>query len=165
MRMIEPVEIEFRHEMASTRKVLGRTPEAHFAWKPHARSMSLDILAGHIAEIPGWVCEVFGTDEMVFDMATYGPFQPASSMELLSVFDANVSRAAEAMKGRSDALLAAPWRMTVGERVLFELPRIIVIRSMVLNHLIHHRGQLSVYLRLKDIPLPALYGPSADETG
>ena len=163
MKIIEPIQLEFSHETALTRKMLGRAPEAHFAWKPHTKSMTLGRLAGHIAEIPGWVSHILTTEEMVIDMDKYKPFEPATLSDLLKVFDANVASAAECMKGRSDAILNATWRLKVGDRVVFELPRVAVIRLMVLNHMIHHRGQLSVYLRLRDVPVPATYGPSADE--
>ena len=155
---------EYDHEMGTTRRLLERTPEAEFAWKPHDRSMTLGQLAGHIANIPHWCDAVLR--HSVFDVATAGdtrPKQPASVAELLSEFDRKVKAAREGLAAAGDSEMLAPWTFKQGDREIFTMPRVAAIRSFVMNHLIHHRGQLSVYLRLKDVPLPSIYGPTADE--
>jgi uncharacterized damage-inducible protein DinB len=155
---------EYDHEMGTTRRLLERTPEAEFAWKPHDRSMTLGQLAGHIATIPHWCDAVLR--HTVFDIATAGdtrPKQPASVAELLAEFDRKVKAAREGLAAAGDSEMLAPWTFKQGDREIFTMPRVAAIRSFVMNHLIHHRGQLSVYLRLKDVPLPSIYGPTADE--
>jgi uncharacterized damage-inducible protein DinB len=155
---------EYDHEMGTTRRLLERTPEAEFAWKPHDRSMTLGQLAGHIATIPHWCDAVLR--HTVFDVAAAGdtrPKQPASVAELLAEFDRKVKAAREGLAAAGDSEMLAPWTFKQGDREIFTMPRVAAIRSFVMNHLIHHRGQLSVYLRLKDVPLPSIYGPTADE--
>ena len=156
---------EFDAEMANTRKALERIP-ADFGWKPHEKSMSLGRLATHIGEIPHWCGVTIDTAEL--DLAPPGapPYQPRSTStrdEVLAMFDKNVADARKSLAGASDQHLAASWSLLMTGKTLFSMPRIAVIRNMVINHLIHHRGQLTVYLRLLGIPVPALYGPSADE--
>lgn len=155
---------EYDHEMATTRRLLDRVPEAEFAWRPHERSMSLGELSGHLANIPMWCSAVL--DAPQFDLATL-PAQrgqvPSSRTALLKDFDTRVSAARASLVERTDAELLTPWTLRHGTREIFTLPRISAIRSFVMNHSIHHRGQLSVYLRLKNIPVPAMYGPTADE--
>ena len=156
---------EFDHEMATTRRLLERVPEAEFAWKPHARSMALGQLAGHIANLPQWCSATLATT--VFDLdalpVATGPQLPASRAALIEEFDAKVSAARNQLTSTTDAEFMTPWTLKKGGQEVFTLPRISAIRSFVMNHLIHHRGQLSVYLRLKDVPLPSIYGPTADE--
>jgi uncharacterized damage-inducible protein DinB len=156
---------EFDHEMATTRRLLERVPEAEFAWKPHARSMALGQLAGHIANIPYWCSATLSTT--VFDLDALPnatrPQLPASRAALVEEFDAKVSAARTKLTSTTDAEFMTPWTLKKGGEEVFTLPRISAIRSFVMNHLIHHRGQLSVYLRLKDVPLPSIYGPTADE--
>ena len=156
---------EFDHEMATTRRLLERVPEAEFAWKPHARSMALGQLAGHIANLPHWCSATLSTT--VFDLdalpVATRPQLPASRAALLEEFDAKVSAARNQLTSTTDAEFMAPWTLKKSGQEVFTLPRISAIRSFVMNHLIHHRGQLSVYLRLKDVPLPSIYGPTADE--
>jgi uncharacterized damage-inducible protein DinB len=156
---------EYDHEMGTTRRLLERTPEAEFAWKPHEKSMSLGQLAGHIANIPHW-CDAI-LKRSVFDVATAGddarPRQPVSVTALLSEFDQKVAAARAALSVVGDSEMLAPWTFKHGDREIFTMPRVAAIRSFIMNHLIHHRGQFSVYLRLKNIPLPAIYGPTADE--
>jgi uncharacterized damage-inducible protein DinB len=156
---------EFDHEIATTRALLERVPEAHAAWKPHARSMSLGDLAVHISMLPRLGAVTMAQDE--FDLNPPGgpgyqtpPF--ASTAALLEAFDENVRTGREAIAGASDAQMTATWTLKNAGATIFSLPRVAVFRSMVMNHLIHHRGQLSVYLRLRDVPLPSIYGPSAD---
>ena len=163
MRMIEPMLMELDHEAKTARRLLERVPAAHLAWAPHPKSMTLGRLAMHIAEIPGWVSAIIQKDE--FDVAT-GDRKPASATsvdDLLRMFDENVGKAQKAMQALSDDQLRGSWRLLKGGQVIFAMPRIGVLRAMLLNHFIHHRGQLSVYLRLKDVPLPSIYGPTADE--
>ena len=156
---------EFDHEMANTRKVLERVPEVHLTWKPHEKSMSLGDLATHVASIPGWTTMTL--NEEFLDMAAPGapgvPPPAASRVALLALFDKGVSEARTALAGAGDACLLGQWSLRKGAQTVFTMPRLAVLRSFILNHGIHHRGQLEVYLRLKDVPLPAIYGPSADE--
>lgn len=156
---------EFDHEMATTRRLLARVPDAELGWKPHDRSMRLGELATHIANIPNWCTAV--VEHPLFDIAASGddlkPTVPAAMAELLTRFDAAVAGGRAALAGASDAALLGPWTLKHGAQEIFTMPRVSAIRSFVMNHLIHHRGQLSVYLRLKDVPLPSIYGPTADE--
>jgi uncharacterized damage-inducible protein DinB len=165
MPMSQALLPEYDHEMANTRKALERVPEDKFGWKPHQKSMSLGRLATHLAELTGMVPTALASES--FDFAppgsSYQPKTAASRAELLELFDKNVATARAAIGSASDAQLMAPWTLLIGGKALFTLPRIAVLRSMVMNHMIHHRGQLAVYLRLNDLPVPALYGPSADE--
>lgn len=157
---------EYDHEMATTRKVLERVPMAEAQWKPHAKSMTMETLARHIAEIPGWVGNIIGTSSV--DMAADQEREETSyttSGELLAAFDQNVAKARAAIGSKSDAEMMETWTLKKGEQVLLSMPKVGVLRSFLLNHLIHHRGQMSVYIRLKDIPVPSIYGPSADESG
>ena len=155
---------EFDHEMGTTRRLLERTPEAEFAWKPHDKSFSLGQLAGHIANIPHW-CDAI-LQNTVFDVATVNdtrPTAPQSIASLLEQFDKTVAAARAGLVSTGDAEMLTPWTFKNGDHVVFTMPRIAAIRSFIMNHLIHHRGQLSVYLRLKNVPLPSIYGPTADE--
>ena len=156
---------EFDHEMATTRRLLERLPEAEFAWKPHDRSMALGQLAGHIANLPQWCSATLAST--VFDLdalpADARPQLPASRAAVLEEFDGKVAAARGQLTSTTDAEFMTPWTLKKGGQEVFTLPRISAIRSFVMNHLIHHRGQLSVYLRLKDVPLPSIYGPTADE--
>lgn len=163
MSMIGPVIMELQHEAGNTRRVLERIPEDRFDWQPHPKSMSFGRLASHVAEIPGCMIPTLDLDEFVMKMSDFKPVVAASRAELLALHDGCVAKAVESMQGRSDAHLLATWRMVMDGKTALELPRIGVIRGMILNHIVHHRGQLTVYLRLNDVPLPGLYGPSADE--
>jgi uncharacterized damage-inducible protein DinB len=156
---------EFDHEMATTRRLLERVPEAEFAWKPHDRSMALGQLAGHIVNLPQWcsatlASTVFELDTMPVDPR---PKLPASRAALIEEFDAKVTVARNQLVATTDAEFMTPWTLKKGGQEIFTLPRLSAIRSFVMNHLIHHRGQLTVYLRLKNVPLPPIYGPTADE--
>jgi uncharacterized damage-inducible protein DinB len=153
---------EFDHEMANTRKTLERIPEGRLDFKPHERSWSLRELGGHLAQLPKWLVLTLGTTEL--DISE--PFEQPTiegREDILSTFDASVSEARAALEGATGEDLMVTWSLKAEGEVVFALPRAGVIRSFVLNHGIHHRGQLTVYLRLVGAPLPALYGPSADE--
>ena len=153
---------EFDHEMGTTRRLLERVPEADFAWRPHEKSFPLGHLAGHIANIPHWVEITF--DESSFDAgAAPRSTPPASVADLLKTFDANVKKARAKIDEQTDPAFFARWTLMNNGAEVFTLPKIAVLRSFVMNHLIHHRGQLTVYLRLRNVPLPSIYGPTADE--
>ena len=157
---------EFDMEMAKTRTTLERVPEDKFAWKPHDKSMTMGRLAGHLAEMPGWAS--FTVDLESLDVAPPGapPYEPPkleSRKDILDLFDKNVASARAAIGKASDENLGKPWTLLSGGKTIFTMPRVAVLRSMILNHTIHHRAQLGVYLRLNNVPVPATYGPSADE--
>ncbi len=155
---------EFDHEMGTTRRLLERVPDADLAWKPHEKSFSLGHLAAHLANIPRWVDPA--CDTVLFDVLSVEDNRardPASTAEILLAFDAGVRRARAKIAEQTDGALLSPWTMTRGEREVFTMPRTAVLRTFIMNHMIHHRGQLTVYLRLRNVPLPSIYGPTADE--
>ncbi len=154
---------ELKEEAVSTRKCLERIPQEKFDWKPHEKSFTMVKLAAHVAETTDWVKEIINTSELDFAAHEHKPFEPKTTGELVEFFDKSLSGAIEALQNASDETLTANWKLRNGEEVYFDMPRARVLRGMAFNHLINHRGQLSVYLRLNDIPVPALYGPSADE--
>ncbi len=156
---------EFDHEMGTTRRLFERVPAADFGWAPHEKSYTLGELVTHIANIPRWAQIACETSE--FDAAAASdaarPTVPSSIADLLKRFDGNVSAARARLAEQTDASLAAPWTLKQGAHAVFTMPKSAVLRGFVLSHLVHHRGQLTVYLRLRDVPLPAIYGPTADE--
>jgi uncharacterized damage-inducible protein DinB len=153
---------EFEQEMKNTRRALERVPWGNADFRPHERSMSLGQLALHLVEIPSWVAVIFEKEEL--DLSSYAaPGPVGSTEELVQRFDAEVTRGREVLQGASEDSWLLPWTLRSGEHVIFTLPRMAVLRSLVFSHLIHHRGQLTVYFRLLGVPVPALYGPSADE--
>lgn len=157
---------EFDMEMANTRRTLERVPDDKFTWKPHEKSGTLGWIATHIATIPHWAKMTMEQDSL--NLAPAGgsnsvPPKPSNRKELLEVFDQNCTQARAALAASNDAAYAKPWALLMGERELFREPRAAVLRRMVFNHIIHHRGQLTMYYRLLNVPVPALYGPSADE--
>lgn len=157
---------EFDNEMAITRKTLERVPEGKSDWAPHEKSMKMGRLAGHLAELPGLAVRAIELDSLDFQppgAPPRVPFVMTSQQGLLEVFDKNVTNARAAIAGASDEHLAKTWSLQAGGKELFKLPRAAVLRMLILNHVIHHRGQLSVYLRLNNVPVPSIYGPSADE--
>lgn len=156
--------MEFDHEAKTTRRMLERVPEDKWDWKPHEKSMTMKQLTTHIAEMPGWLPMMLQTKEL--DMGAGNSFEPAkvnNRKELVALFDANAAKMREALAGATDEVMKENWALRNGKDVIFSLPKAGVVRTMILNHLIHHRGQLSVYLRLNDVPVPSIYGPSADE--
>lgn len=166
MKIADMLLPEFDQEMANTRKTLERIPEEKLAWKPHEKSMTLGRLAGHLAEMPGWA--VMGLRRDSLDLAP--PGQPPaeatvakSRKDVLDLFDKNMKDARAAIAESSDEHFMKSWSLLMGGKTLMTLPRTAVVRSFVINHMIHHRAQLGVYLRLNNIPVPSIYGPSADE--
>ncbi len=158
---------EFDMEMANTRKTLERVPEDKLDFRPHAKSMTMGGLATHIANMLGWATITIEQDS--FDFAPPGsePYHEApitSRAELLAKYDQALASARAALAAASDEALLVPWSLLAGGNVIFTMPRVACLRGMIFNHLIHHRAQLGVYLRMNDVPVPALYGPSADES-
>jgi uncharacterized damage-inducible protein DinB len=151
--------------MATTRRLLARVPEARLDWQPHPKSMALGRLAEHLGDLAMWGTMTLTQSGMDLETMTRPPgHRPAATLAaLLAAFDANVTGARAALVGRSDAELAAPWTLRHGSQEFFTLPKAGCWRTFVMSHLVHHRGQLSVYLRLLDVPVPSIYGPSADE--
>jgi uncharacterized damage-inducible protein DinB len=167
MGLSEALLPEFDHEMANTRKTLEKVPEDKLDWKPHAKSWSMRELATHLANLPSWTILTFNKDSIDMAEPSGQPkMEPTNSQkELLETFDKNVSDARDAIAGASDEHFLKPWTLLSGGESIFTMPRVAVLRSFVMNHSIHHRAQLGVYLRLNDVPVPAIYGPSADESG
>lgn len=163
MTIIEALLTEFDREAKGTRALLERVPVAKGEWTPHPKSRTLLQLATHVADIPGMATRILTTAE--WDGGAPRPERPPVTevAHLLARFDEHAGAARAALAGTSEADLAAPWTFRFRDRVMFTLPRMVAIRNMCLNHLVHHRGQLTVYLRLQDVPLPSLYGPTADE--
>ncbi len=162
MRMIDPLLMEFDREAATTRKVLGRCPDARLSWQPHPKSMPLGKLADHLVSLPLIVSTCILTEGV--DLAT-APRRPisASTAEIVGAFDAACAAVKGAMAQLDDAKAAGMFTISLGGKVLMTAPRVAFLRSILLNHSVHHRGQLTVYLRLLDVPVPSVYGPSADE--
>src|SRR5262245_54688831 len=164
MTIAETLLPEFDREMGLTRRVLDRVPDGQFGWKPHEKSMTLGRLAEHLAELPGWAKTTIlesGVDMSVRRPPEYVP--PATRAAVLEMFDRNATEARAALVGRTDAEMMAPWTLKAQGKEIFTMPKAVVMRGFVMNHVIHHRGQMSVYLRLQNVPVPSIYGPSADE--
>jgi uncharacterized damage-inducible protein DinB len=159
---------ELKREAVGTRKALERVPEGHHGWKPHPKSMPLGYLASLVATMPGWIDFMINRDELDFAPAGHNENKPPewkTTAELLKQFDESMERARAALAGTSDEHLLTTWKLKAHGHLVSEEPRYVNIRSGVINHLAHHRGQLTVYLRLNDAAVPALYGPSADDRG
>lgn len=164
MPLVDALLPEFDHEMTLTRKLLERVPDDRLGWRPHPKSMSLGGLATHLSNLPWWG-EVTLT-QAEFDIGESGPQAEATSRtQVLETFDRNVAATRAALTDKSDAELMAPWSLKRSAKTVFSLPKAAVWRSFLISHIVHHRGQLSVYLRLLDVPVPSIYGPSADEGG
>jgi uncharacterized damage-inducible protein DinB len=153
---------EFDQEMANTRKMLERVPDGKFDYKPHEKSMTLGRLAAHTAEIPSYATATIRFEKLDFT-GEEKPFSPATRKELLEAFDKHVAEARQMLSKATDEDLAKIWTLTYKGNQIFAMPRAAVLRTMVLSHLIHHRSQLGVYLRLNNVEIPGMYGPSADE--
>jgi uncharacterized damage-inducible protein DinB len=153
---------EFDQEVKSTRKLLECVPDGKFDYKPHEKSMPLGRLAAHIAEMPQYVVGTLKQERMDFT-GEEKPFAPATRKELLEAFDKSAAEARDLLAKASDEDLAKVWTLTYKGQQVFAMPRTAVLRTMCLNHLYHHRGQLGVYLRMNNIAIPGMYGPSADE--
>jgi len=162
MPLSEALLPEYDEEMKNTRKILERVPGDKFDYKPHERSMALGRLASHVAELPNWAAHTLQTDVLEIQ-AGQAPYYAASTEQLLADFDKNVAEGRKMIAGATDADFAKMWTFKYGGQTIFTMPRSAVIRSVVMNHLIHHRAQLGVYLRLNEVEIPGMYGPSADE--
>lgn len=156
---------EFDIEAANTRKVLERVPLEQGDWKPHARSFSLGALATHTAQLMTWTYETLRGDKIDLGAGYVSPAIPKTAAELVARYDGFVQEARAALASATDEQLLGNWSLVNGEQVYFTMPRIACLRSFVFNHAIHHRAQLTVYLRLLDVPVPGVYGPSADDPG
>ena len=161
-QMIDALIGELEQEAATTRRVLERVPNDRLSWRPHAKSRTLGELALHIAIVPGAVAEL--SLKSPAQAPDFGPDpSPASASELLSALDNSIAQAKKVLGGMDDRTATETWRLMRGDRELFAIPRIAFLRSIMLNHWYHHRGQLSVYLRELNVPVPSIYGPTADE--
>src|SRR6266849_5082493 len=162
-KMLEPMLGEFREEAKITRRVLDRVPADKLSWRPHPRSMSLGQLALHVASIPGSLAKLAQLDEFDASQASFEPPFPNDLKEIHAALDQSIRSAEECLGGMSEQMAHGKWRLTLRGKELFSKPRVGVLRSIMLNHWYHHRGQLSVYLRLLEVPVPVIYGRSADE--
>ena len=162
MRLMDSMIMELDREASTTRKLLERIPDDRIDWRPHAKSTPIGKLGMHIASLPGR----FGPrlKEDGFDVTKAGaPPTPKTTADILAIFDEGIPAAKQAISEIDDAAAMQPWTLSFGDKVIFSAPRVAIVRTLLLNHSVHHRGQLSVYLRLLDIPVPSIYGPSADE--
>jgi uncharacterized damage-inducible protein DinB len=163
IKMLEPMSGEITQEAATTKRVLQRVPEDKLTWKPHLKSMSLGQLAMHVATIPGGICRLAAVDEFEINPASFAPPVPKSSEEIIAALDASVQAAQEFLGGVTESGAMGLWRAKLNGKELMAMPRVAMLRTLLFNHWYHHRGQLSVYLRLLEVPVPSIYGPSADE--
>jgi len=162
MALIDGLLQELEAEAQTTRRVLERVPDNRLAWRPHEKARTLGELALHVAIVPGGVAELFGGPSPAQAPQFTDP-SPKSASELIPELDQSIAKAKKVLGGMDDATLMATWRLMQGERELFAVPRVALLRSIMLNHWYHHRGQLTVYLRALGVPVPSIYGPSADE--
>lgn len=162
-KMMEPILSEFQQEAATTKRVLDRVPPDKLGWKPHPKSMSLGELAMHVATIPGQMSKMAQADEFEINPQAFNQASPKDVAEIKAALDSGVKTAQEYLGGVSDSAAVGNWKLSANGKQIVAMPRIAMIRAFMLNHWYHHRGQLSVYLRLLDVPVPTIYGPSADE--
>jgi uncharacterized damage-inducible protein DinB len=162
MRMIDGMLQELEQEAQTTRRVLERVPGSQLAWRPHEKARTLGQLALHVAIVPGGVAELIASPSPA-QAPTFTDPSPDSASELVPALEQSITKARQVLGGMDDAALMATWRMMQGDRELFAVPRMALLRSIMLNHWYHHRGQLTVYLRQLGVPVPSVYGPSADE--
>jgi uncharacterized damage-inducible protein DinB len=168
MSLVDLLREELDLEVEATRTLLERIPEGQWDWKPHEKSMNLSRLATHVAEIPIWSNSILGADEFDFlspEMQEWQPREMQSAAEILAELEASAEICRGELAKMTDGALQETWTMRAGDQVLMAEPRYMVFRRQVLNHLVHHRGQLEVYFRMLDAPLPMIYGPTADESG
>ncbi len=163
MNLSESMLEELKHESLGTRILLTAIPADKLGWQPHEKSMTLGRLAAHIAEIPGWLQHTIKQDELDFATADFMPTPLEDAAALMNAFEDNLAKGIAALTGASDETMLGLWRLRNGDQLFFQMSRVGVVRGMILNHTVHHRGQLSVYLRLLNVPVPGMYGPSADE--
>ena len=166
MNISQSLLAEFDMEMANTRKTLERVPDDKFSFKPHPKSADMGWMANHLANLVSWTTVTFQTDSLDFDPPGGSPYKPetaSTTKRLLEIFDQNLKEARAALESATNEQFMQNWTLLKGGQTVLTMPKIAVMRSFVMNHVIHHRAQLTVYLRLNDIPVPALYGPSADE--
>jgi uncharacterized damage-inducible protein DinB len=164
MPLIDALLPEFDREMGLTRRVLDRVPDAQFAWSPHPTSVTLGRLAEHLAELPLWASITMTQSSL--EMTTPRPdgYQsPATRQAVLAMMDVNIAKARLELVGKTDAEFMAPWTLRAGGKEVFTMPKAAVMRNFVLNHIVHHRGQMTVYLRMLGVAIPSIYGPSGDE--
>ena len=161
--MIQPMLSEFREEVVITKRVLDRVPGDKLSWKPHEKSMSLGQLAIHIATVPGSLAHILGADQFDVSQGNFVPMAPKDLEEIQNAFAKSVGGVEEYLSNLTEEAAQESWHLMFGDREIFSRPRVQVLRSIMLNHWYHHRGQLSVYLRMLDIPVPVIYGRSADE--
>jgi len=154
--------MELKHEAGTTRRVLERVPQEQLTWKPHEKSMTLGRLAYHIATTPGEIADWLAEDTVQLNM-DYKPVEPATVADILQAHEASIAKASAYLESLTPEKFMAIWRLMAGPQELIAMPRAVCIRSIMLNHWIHHRGQLSVYLRLLNVAVPSIYGPSADD--
>jgi uncharacterized damage-inducible protein DinB len=162
-KMLEPMLNEFREEMKITQRILDRVPADKLSWKPHPKSMSLGQLALHMVSTPGTLAKIVQLEEFDAGQTNFAPPAPKDMNEIQVTLKQSVQDAEACLSGMSDQTAMGNWRLTVHGKEAFTQPRVAILRSIMLNHLYHHRGQLSVYLRLLDVPVPVIYGRSADE--
>jgi uncharacterized damage-inducible protein DinB len=161
MNLADTLLMEVDQEAQTTKRVLDRVPADKLAWKPHPKAFSLGQLALHIASVPGAIAAAASQD--AFEAPGFQQAQPKDHQEILDTFSRSLGNAKEAVQKMSDSRLAANWSLTRNGKAIMSMPRVAFLRSIMMNHLYHHRGQLSVYLRILDVPVPSIYGPSADE--
>ena len=162
MRMIDAILAELEQEAHATRRVLERVPQAQLSWRPHPKSMSMGQLAMHIASMPGNIADLASHDTIP-EPPAFVQSEAATSAELVPTLDASLAKARHILGGFDDAKLNATWKLMAGGKEIMAMPRAAVLRMIMLNHWYHHRGQMLVYLRMHDVPLPSVYGPTADE--
>jgi uncharacterized damage-inducible protein DinB len=154
---------ELKHEAAATKRILERVPQEKFDWKPHEKSMTLGRLATHVAELPGFLNSILTMDDFDFTKGDYKPSRANTPEELMNVFQQQLDGVVQTLQNTSDEKMQSTFTLRSGNHIIASVPRMVAVRSMAMNHIIHHRGQIAVYLRLIDIPVPGMYGPSADE--
>ena len=166
MSIAETLLPEFDLEMGNARRILERVPDGQLSWQPHPRSMTLGRLAEHVSEVPGWVVRIFKHDEWDLAAGNAGPGRgaPSDAASILEQFDRSLEEGRNLLVAAADEEFDQTWTLRRGEQVFFTLPKSVVYRRWVISHLVHHRAQLGVFLRMLDVPIPGMYGPSADES-